>query len=196
MLVQQASDTYNNGKMKSTDDFEIVFVRKQVKHYSIHIAGNGDVHVTVPMRGTYREAEHFVREKQDWILKKRMEQQRRIELCPEELVFRPEDREELLRLLNGIYPLFETFSIPFPTVKFRLMRGRWGSCTKAKREITLNKMCKLLPRDCQEYVIAHELSHLKEANHGKRFYEVLRSVLPDYRQREKKLDHFRIQRKT
>ncbi len=181
--------------MKETDDFEIVFVRKQVKHYSIHIAGNGDVHVTVPMRGTYKEAERFVREKQDWILKKRREQQRRIELVPEELSFRLEDMEEIKNMVKAIFPRFASFAIPFPVIKFRLMRGRWGSCSKAKREITLNKLCKLLPMDCREYVIAHELSHLKEANHSRRFYQVLETALPDYREREKKLDHFRIARR-
>ena len=58
----------------------------------------------------------------------------------------------------------------------------------------MNKLVKLLPRDCQEYVIAHELSHLVEANHSKAFYAVLSSVLPDYRARERKLDHFWIVR--
>ncbi len=178
------------------EDFEIVFIRKQVKNYSIHVAGDGTVRVVVPMRGTMREAERFVKSKADWILKKRNEQQRRIVLFPEELHFRQEDEEKLRYLVDQVFRRFEALRIPVPKVKFRLMRGRWGSCMKSRSEITLNKMCKLLPQDCQEYVIAHELSHLVEANHSKAFYEVLGAVLPDYREREKKLDHFLIARKS
>ena len=182
--------------MNETGDFEIVFVKKRVKHYSISISGSGEVRVTVPWHGSFQEAERFVLEKQSWILKKRVEQQRRIVLVPEELSFRREDMAELQSMVKEMYTRFEAFSIPFPGIRFRLMRGRWGSCIKAKREITLNKMCKLLPMDCREYVIAHELAHLKEANHSRRFYEVLKAVLPDYREREKKLDHFRIARRS
>ncbi len=176
------------------DSFDITIHRKKVKHYSIRIDGDGTVHVTVPFSGTMREAERFVNSKAGWIIKKRQEGLKRIPLDPAALKFREGDAEYLTWLTEQIYPLFSTYRIPFPKLTFRLMKGRWGSCTRKKAEVTLNKLCKLLPKDCQEYVIAHELSHLVEANHSRAFYEVLSSVLPDYRERERKLDHFRILR--
>lgn len=176
------------------DDFDITFHRKKVKHYSIRIDGDGTVHVTVPFSGTMREAERFVKSKAGWILKKRQESLKRIPLDPATLRFHEGDAEYLTWMTEQIYPLFSSYRIPFPKLSFRVMKGRWGSCTKKKAEVTLNKLLKLLPKDCQEYVIAHELSHLVEANHSKAFYEVLSSVLPDYRERERKLDHFWILR--
>lgn len=177
------------------EDFEVTFERKKVKNYCIHIDGDGRVRVTVPWEGSLREAERFVKSKADWILKKRREQMKRIPLDPDTLKFRAEDEEYLRWLTGKLYERFQPFRIPFPELKFRIMRGRWGSCVKKKAEVTLNKLLKLLPGDLQEYVILHELSHLVEANHGREFYRVLHAVLPDYRQREDKLDHFRIARK-
>lgn len=180
--------------MTGMDDFDITFHRKKVKHYSIRIDGDGTVCVTVPFSGTIREAERFVQSKADWIVKKRQESLRRIPLDPGSLKFGEGDAEYLTYLTEQIFPLFSSYGIPFPKLRFRLMKGRWGSCLRKKREVTLNKLVKLLPKDCQEYVIAHELAHLVEANHSKAFYEVLSSVLPDHRDRERKLDHFRILR--
>ena len=176
------------------EDFEVIFERKKVKNYCIRIAGDGSVRVTVPFRSTMAEAEKFVRSRADWILKKRSEMQRKIVLDPSGLRFLPADEEYFRWLAGQTYPRFSPYHIPFPALKFRVMRGRWGSCVKKKGEITLNKMCKLLPRDCQEYVIAHEMAHLVEANHGRAFYDVLAFALPDYREREEKLDHFLISR--
>ncbi len=176
------------------DDFDITFHRKKVKRYSIRIDGDGTVIVTVPFSGTMRDAERFVQSKADWILKKRQETLRRIQLDPATLKFPEGDGEYLTYLTEQIYPLFSSYRIPFPKLTFRVMKSRWGSCTRKKAEVTLNKLLKLLPKDCQEYVIAHELSHLVEANHSKAFYKVLASALPDYRDRERKLDHFWIVR--
>lgn len=175
-------------------DFEIIFERKKVKNCSIRIFADGSVRVTVPAHSTQAEAERFVQSKADWIVKKRNEMQRRIVLEPEELRFGYEDEEHFRWLTEQIFRRFTPYGIPFPEIRFRRMKGRWGSCVKKKREITLNKMLKKVPEDCQEYVIAHELSHLVEPNHSKAFYEVLASVLPDYRERERKLDHFVISR--
>lgn len=176
------------------EDFEVLFERKKVKNYCIRIDGDGTVRVTVPLRGSMAEAERFVRTRADWIVKKRTEMQRKIPLDPKDLHWDAGDEEYFLWLMRQVYPRFAPYQIPFPTLKFRLMRGRWGSCIKKKGEVTFNKLLKLLPDDCREYIVAHELAHLVEANHGKAFYAVLRSVLPDYRAREKKLDHFRIVR--
>lgn len=176
------------------ENFEILFERKKVRNYCIRIANDGSVRVSVPAHGTIAEAERFVRAKADWILKKREETKRRILLSPDDLHWKKADEDTLRALVSEIFPCFLPYQIPFPTLRFRLMRGRWGSCVKKTGLITLNKMLMLLPDDCREYVIAHELSHLIEANHSKSFYAVLSTVLPDYREREKKLDHFAIAR--
>lgn len=60
------------------------------------------------------------------------------------------------------------------------MRRRWGSCSAAGH-ITLNtRLVQTSPR-CVDYVLLHELAHLRELNHGPRFYAVLTALLPDWK---------------
>ena len=65
--------------------------------------------------------------------------------------------------------------------------GRWGSCSGRK---TLSFSWKLiqLPLDTVDYVVVHELSHLKEMNHSPSFWAVVKSIMPDYETRRKKLN--------
>ncbi len=58
----------------------------------------------------------------------------------------------------------------------------WGSCS-ARGVISLNWRLLAAPRPIFEYVVVHELCHLRERNHGPRFWRLVGNVLPDYRER-------------
>lgn len=74
-----------------------------------------------------------------------------------------------------------------PTLKVRKMTSRWGSCNGRKDIITINSILLCAPMACVEAVIMHELCHLKVPNHSKRFYDLLLSIMPDYKERKKLL---------
>ena len=61
-------------------------------------------------------------------------------------------------------------------------RHRWGSCS-AKGSINLSWRLITLPDELSDYVIVHELAHLRELNHSPRFWTLVESVMPDYRSR-------------
>ncbi|MDY2776769.1 MAG: SprT family zinc-dependent metalloprotease [Collinsella sp.] len=63
----------------------------------------------------------------------------------------------------------------------RHMRSRWGSCTVHARSIRINAQLAAYPPECLEFVVAHELIHLIEPNHGPRFHELLDAHCPDNR---------------
>ena len=65
-------------------------------------------------------------------------------------------------------------------------KTRWGS-TNSRGYIRLHWRLLQMPHEVIDYVVVHELAHLKEMNHGHRFWAVVESVLPDYAQRRKKL---------
>jgi len=71
--------------------------------------------------------------------------------------------------------------------QMRYMSKRWGSCT-GKGTITLNPELIAAPKDCIDYVIIHELCHLKEHNHGQAFYRLLTAALKDWELRRKRLN--------
>jgi len=71
--------------------------------------------------------------------------------------------------------------------QLRFMSKRWGSCT-SQGNITLNPELIAAPKDCIDYVITHELCHLKERNHSQAFYRLLASVMKDWELRRKRLN--------
>ena len=82
--------------------------------------------------------------------------------------------------LEICFNLFEE-KIPFPNLKIRTMKTRWGVCNKRDTSITLN--AKLIKYDISDidYVIIHELSHFICFDHSKDFWNIVAKYMPDYK---------------
>jgi hypothetical protein len=93
--------------------------------------------------------------------------------------------------LAACYPRVEHLGIPYPELDVRPMKVRWGSCTPSQR-IILNVMLVQVPKHYIDYVIVHELCHLKEPNHSRAFYDLLDRVMPDWRERRDRLNTFEV----
>lgn len=74
-----------------------------------------------------------------------------------------------------------------PPLRVLTMKTQWGSCSPGGR-LTLNPHLVKAPRECIDYVILHELCHLKEHNHSVRFYRLLGRVMPEWEKTKKRLD--------
>ena len=72
-------------------------------------------------------------------------------------------------------------------LSLKVMRTRWGTCTKNSR-ITINPELVSASKECIDYVILHELCHLREHNHGDAFYRLLESIMPDWKKRKEQLE--------
>jgi predicted metal-dependent hydrolase len=68
-----------------------------------------------------------------------------------------------------------------PPMRLRRMKRTWGSCSSSG-VITLNPHLVKAPADCIDYVVAHEICHLREHNHGKAFYALQDQLYPEWRQ--------------
>jgi hypothetical protein len=105
--------------------------------------------------------------------------------------YRTRAKDILSRYLAQCYEIASRHGVPEPKLSIRLMKRRWGSCTPMGR-ITLNTRLVQVPSHCIEYVIMHELCHLKEPNHAKAFYSLLTRCQPDWRVRKEALDRFML----
>lgn len=73
-------------------------------------------------------------------------------------------------------------------VKVRRYR-KWGVC-KSNRIISFNYCISMLPKELQDYVVSHEVAHLKEMNHSHRFWEVVSDLCPEYRRLRRELKQY------
>lgn len=80
-----------------------------------------------------------------------------------------------------------------PQIQIRRMKKRWGSCTE-KKNILLNPELIKVPLCCIDYVITHELCHMKYHSHSNKFYLLLSCVMPDWEKRKKKLEQVALER--
>jgi predicted metal-dependent hydrolase len=72
------------------------------------------------------------------------------------------------------------------SLRFRCAKSRWGSCS-SKGVITFNPYMMKLSHEMIDYIIVHELAHLREMNHSKAFYEVVREHIPNYKVIQKQI---------
>jgi predicted metal-dependent hydrolase len=167
--------------MDILDGVPVEVVVKRVSRINLRVGLDGVVKVSVPMwRSTLHEAEEFLLSKWKWVQKARLESaERRNRLGPEAS---EEDVEKLKILLSDIVRE-RAFQFGEPGVKWKIkrMKSIWGSCHWRKREITFNSELAARPREFVDYIVVHELTHLRAHNHGELFYALMDERLPNWR---------------
>jgi predicted metal-dependent hydrolase len=94
--------------------------------------------------------------------------------------------QALTRFKERIAHYAAPLAVAVPDVRLSEARTRWGSCSPAGR-IMLNWRLIQVPLRLLDYVVVHELAHLREMNHSRRFWRVVAEVIPDYAARRKEM---------
>lgn len=82
--------------------------------------------------------------------------------------------------------LAKRFGFDYTTVKIKNQQTRWGSCSN-KKNLSFNYRLMSFNRKVIDYVIIHELCHLKEMNHSQKFWKLVEEIIPDYKTQKKLL---------
>ena len=94
-------------------------------------------------------------------------------------------RAEAARLIDErTDKLSSNMGISYKRIVIRGQKTRWGSCSR-KKNLSFNWKLMMAPEPVIDYVIIHELAHLKEMNHSKRFWELVAEYCPEWRERKK-----------
>lgn len=96
-------------------------------------------------------------------------------------------REARRRLPERMAPYERLLGVEAKGVSIRAQRTRWGSCS-SQGTICLNWRLLLLPAGLCDYVLVHELCHLRHLDHSASFWALVESVFPDYEERERRLE--------
>lgn len=86
-------------------------------------------------------------------------------------------KKEISRMVSE---LAEKYGFEYSRIFIRDQKTKWGTCS-SRKNLSFNWRLIRCPRPVIEYLIIHELSHLKEMNHSKRFWELVESMCPDYK---------------
>jgi len=168
------------------NDLDIFHISKpRLKHSYISISSKGIELRTPNVSSVY--IDDLLRNKEVWIRKKLLELEDRQILdknIPDTTLAKVYMKERLDFFANQM-------NLKYNELKFRKMKGRWGSCS-SKKNITLNLYLYNISKELIDYVIVHELAHLKHMNHSSKFHECVRSYMPDSKELEKKLKKFNL----
>jgi len=85
------------------------------------------------------------------------------------------------------WPYFNKLSLPQPKLQIKQVKKRWGSLSR-RGMLTLNIDLIRAPKECIDYVVTHELCHLKYKDHGPKFYKLLEKIMPDWEKRKLKME--------
>ncbi len=98
-------------------------------------------------------------------------------------------RNELEKAAPLLFAKWEpVMGVKVATLLTRRMRTRWGTCDTRTHSIRLNTELVKKPAECLEYVVVHEMTHLLEASHNRRFKALMTRFLPDWAERKRRLN--------
>jgi predicted metal-dependent hydrolase len=157
----------------------IYYVRhRRARRYLLRVEFDGRVRVTIPRGGSRREADAFARRHADWVLRQRAALTRGRFSVDDRLRLRAAAQEELpKRLLE----LAGEHGLSVTKVSIRNQRTRWGSCGR-DGHVCLNWRLAAMPPWVRDYVMIHELMHLKRLDHSPAYWKLVSAAYPRYRE--------------
>jgi predicted metal-dependent hydrolase len=176
----------------------LVFTRHlKARRYIIRVADDGTVRVTLPRWGSMRQAREFAARESGWIEKqlRRLEEARQTanggsdeRAAPNDAIDKQSLTGEALRVLRErarrelpprLLELAAEHGLTVSRISIRNQRWRWGSCSRSGH-ICLNWRLVTMPQSVRDYVLIHELMHLKRMDHSPKFWKLVAAACPDY----------------
>ena len=161
-------------------------IRSNRRTIAIQISPDGSLIVRAPQAMSEAKIRQFVESKAHWIEKHQTAIKQR-QACAQP----PLSADELCQLSAAakgdlaarVAKYAQAMGVSYGRITIRAQRTRWGSCS-AKGNLNFNCLLMLCPEAVRDYVVVHELCHLKELNHSKAFWQEVARILPGYTQQK------------
>ncbi len=148
------------------------------KSLRLSVSARNDIRVTIPYYSSFKAAKAFLQKNIAWL-----EDQIKEDLPNSEernLEYKKFKKNALKIITERVLEINKFYQLPFKKISIRNQTSRWGSCS-SNGTLSFNYKIALLPRKYTDYVIAHELCHLREMNHSERFWNLVAEKVPDYK---------------
>ena len=167
-------------------EYEVIYSKRRT--LCLQIKKDASIVVRAPKGVSKKRIEEFVAKHLNWI-EKHLEKRKNQPLPPQELT-----KEEIKSLKKSAYEIIppkvayfsQIMGVTPEHVSINSAKTRFGSCSGKNR---LNFSCRLMfyPESAIDYVVVHELAHIKHHNHSKDFWAFVGKFMPDYKERRKLL---------
>ena len=175
------------------ESFEPEFVRHpRARRYIVSVRRDGSVRVTIPRGGSRREAREFAEDQRGWIERQRLRLEAERAAAPPKADPAAEttERKRAARELPArLRDLARAHGLAVSRISVRNQRWRWGSCSR-DGHICLNWRLVRMPAQVRDYVMIHELMHLKRLDHSPKFWKLVAAACPDYERARQWLREF------
>lgn len=177
---------------ETLDNLSVIEKRSRGKRLSLSVRQDGTVRLSVPRHMTFATARRFMASKEAWI----REVWTRLKVRPSRLLeqggvaeYQKKKEEARKRIIERVGYFEHFYELKSRSLSVRNQRSRFGSCS-ARGHLSFNYRLIFLPPDLFDYVIVHEVCHLKELNHSPRFWALVAKVIPDYQSKKRQLQAF------
>jgi len=172
----------------TVNNFECKIVKSKRKTLSVEITESGEIILRLPNKATLKDAENLVIRHSEWIKKALRKQAERHD---GKYIPSPEEEKTLRKLAEGYLPERTAYwskktGLTPTGIKITSAKKRFGSCN-SKNSVCFSYFLMLYPKEAVDYVIVHELCHIKHKNHSADFYKTVSKFFPDFRNAEKLL---------
>lgn len=166
---------------------DIVIIRAKRKTMSLSVNDDLQAVVRAPYSVPEKDIREFVKNNSSWLEKAVTRKQKQLERYD----VSEKEKAELKALAQQVIPkrveYYSALMELYPTgVKITSAEKRFGSCN-GKNSLCFSYFLMKYPMEAVDYVVVHELAHIRHHNHSKDFYNLIKKYLPDYRERERLL---------
>ena len=166
---------------------EIKITRSNRKTLSLSVDDKLCAIVKAPYFVTNKEINAFVSKNEVWLNNAIARKKKQLEKYD----ISDDKKKELIELAKNYLPkrveyYSKIMNVKPTSVKITSAKKRFGSCS-GKNSICFSYYLMLYPKEAIDYVVVHELAHIKHHNHSKKFYGFISEFMPDYKERERLL---------
>lgn len=167
-------------------------VKSKRKTYSISVEDSGEVVLRVPLTAREKDISQILTEKKNWIITHYRKRQELLKNRPESNLTKSQEEALKARYIQAAKEYFPKRAAyyqqftggNYTRITIREQKTRWGSCS-SRGTLSFNWKLMLAPPAVLDYVVVHELCHLKHMDHSPAFWQAVEAVLPGYKELRK-----------